>query len=136
MRTMLSRAGHVVRLQPAKLDVVHAGVGAVDHHVVAVGDLVDEADADHLADQRLPARAAIEQGVAGGAAIEPGIGQRPLHHLDLVGALAEPAQLAIELGIELPHAGPPLLRQPHPLQRLEPPDPQGMTAHDRPRPRR
>ena len=118
----------VVRLQPAELDVVHAGIGAVDHHVVAVGDLVDEADADHLAHQRLPARAAIEQGIAGGAAIEAGFGQRPLHHLDLVGALAEPAQLAIEVGIELPHAGPTLLRQPHALQGLEAPDPQGMPA--------
>ena len=83
---------------------------------------------DHLADQRLPARAAIEQGVSGGAAIEAGIGERPLHHLDLVGALAEPAQLAIELGIELPHAGSPLLGQPHALQRLEPSHAQRMAA--------
>ena len=121
---------HVGRLQPAELGVVHAPVDGIDDDPGAVGDLVDHADADHLADQRRLARAALEQRHRGCASVDAGLLQGALHHLELVGALAELAQLGLDLGIERPHALLALLGQPQPLQRLEPADPQRALRRD------
>ena len=77
------------RLQPAEFGVVHATVDGVDHHPGAVGDLVDQSDADHLADQRCLARPALEQRHGRCAAVDAGLLQSPLHHFELVGAVTE-----------------------------------------------
>jgi hypothetical protein len=66
--------------------------------------------------------AALKQGELGSAAVDTSVGERPLHHLVGVGALAEAAQLGLELGVEGPNARLPLRRQPEPFQRLEPAD--------------
>ena len=42
-----------------RLGVVHAPIDGIDDHPSAVGDLIDQTDADHLADQRRLARAAL-----------------------------------------------------------------------------
>ena len=64
--------------------------------------------------------------MAGGAAVDAGFLQRALHHLELVGPLAELAQLALGSAIERPHALLPLLGQAEALQGLEPADAQGL----------
>jgi hypothetical protein len=46
--------------------------------------------------------------------------------LNFVGALAEPAELALQLAVELPDALLPLLGETEPLQCLEAADPQGL----------
>ena len=114
------------RLDPAEVGVVHAAVDGIDHHPGAVGDLVDHADADDLADQRHLARAALEQGHGGGTAVDAELLEHLLHGPELVGAVAEPAQLALQLAVELPHALLALLGETEPLQRLEAADPQGL----------
>ena len=56
--------------------------------------------------------------------------KRALHHLELVGAVAELAQLGLDLGVERPDALLPLLGQPEALQRLEPADPKRPLRRD------
>ena len=86
--------GHLAGLRAAKLGVVHAPVDAIDHHPGPIGDLVDHANADDLADQRCLARAALEQRHAGGSTLDADFLERALHHLELVGPQAEEAKRA------------------------------------------
>src|SRR5688572_1531363 len=65
--------GHLTSLQPPELGVVHPPVDGIDHNPGAVGDLVDQPDADDLADQWRLARAALEQRHAGGSALDAGL---------------------------------------------------------------
>jgi DDE superfamily endonuclease len=103
-----------------------AAVNRIDHHPSAVGDLVDHAHADHLADQGRLARATLEQRHGGGGAVDAQLPEHPLHGPELVGAVGEPAQLALQLAVELPHALLALLGEAQPLQRLQAAGPQGL----------
>ena len=103
---------------------MHAAVDGIDHHPGAVGDLVDHADADDLADQRHLARAAFEQRHGGSTSVDAELLEHLLHGPELVGTFPEPAQLALELAVELPDPPLPLLGEPQALQRLEPADPE------------
>src|SRR5581483_3780676 len=87
-------------------------------------DLVDHADADHLADERGLAWTALEQGHVGCATIDASLLQGALHHLELVGPVAELAQFAVRLAIEHPHALLAFRRQTEPFEGLEPADAQ------------
>ena len=71
---------HVARPETTQLRVVHPSVDGIDDHAGAIGDLIHHAHSHHLADQRRLARSTHEQGHSRGTAIDPGFGQRPLHH--------------------------------------------------------
>jgi hypothetical protein len=98
---------------------VDAPVGAVDDRVLPVGDLVDEPDGDHPADDRRCAPAALEHSKLRPAPLDAGLLEGALHHPVGVGALAEMPELGLQAGIERPHARAALLRQAEPPQRLE-----------------
>jgi hypothetical protein len=116
--------GDLAGLEPAKLGIVYAPVGGIDHDPGSVGDLVDQPDADHLADQRCLARAALEQCHACGGTLDAGLPQGALHHLELVGPLAELPQLALRCGIESPYPLLPFLGEAEAFQGLEAPNAQ------------
>ena len=99
-----------------------AAVDGIDDHPGAVGDLVDHADADDFADQWNLARLLLEQGHAGRSPVDADLLQRALHHLELVGAIAELAQLCLHLAIYRPDPLLTLLDQPEPLEGFEPAD--------------
>lgn len=105
---------------------MHAAVDTVDDGPGAIGDLVDHADADDLAGERVPAATTIEQGIATGHALDTGLGQRALHHLDLVGAFTEPAQLDLDLRIERPDTRLLLGGKPHALKGPQASEPHGV----------
>src|SRR6185436_2977810 len=116
--------GDLAGLQPPKLGVVHAPIDGIDDNPGPVGDLIDEPDADNFADQWCFPGAALEQRHAGGSTLEAGFLERALHHLELVGPLAELPQLPFGSDIERPHALLPLLGEAEALQGLEAADPQ------------
>src|SRR6516225_1109525 len=113
---------------PPELSIVNAAVGAVDHDILAVGDLIYETDADDASDHGHLAVAALEHQHHAGLTLDSGRVQGTLHHLELVHAIAELAQLRLELGIERPDTGLPLFCQPQTLERLETPHTHRMTA--------
>jgi hypothetical protein len=61
--------------------------------------------------------------VPASGAIDAGLMQGALHHLELVGPRTKLAELDLHLGIERPDALLPFLGKPKPLKRLEPPNP-------------
>src|SRR5262249_3154663 len=83
-------------------------------------DLVDHADRDDPADQRCLTRPTFEQRHGHHRAFYARLLEGALHHLELVGALAQPSQLRLQAGIELPNTARALSRKAEALQRLQP----------------
>src|SRR5262249_33668829 len=88
-------------------------------------NFIHHADADDLADERCLAWSALEQRHGRGAAVEPGLLQSALHHLELVGPIAELTQFGFHLAVEHPHALLAFLGQPQSLEGLEAANAQG-----------
>ena len=120
----MPRAGTSPAWSRPKLGIVYAPVGGIDHNPGSVGDLVDQLDADYLADQRCLARAALEQRHAGRSTLDAGFPEGALHHLELVSPLAELSELAFGSSIEGPYALLPFLGEAEALQGLQAADPQ------------
>jgi hypothetical protein len=110
--------GYLRRTEAPELGVMDPPVGAVDNDVVPIGDLVDQSVSNDLAGYGGLAPSTLEERETG-TAVDPGFEQSSLHHLISVGAFAEPAQLGLELSVELPHARLTLGSETHAFQHFE-----------------
>src|SRR5262249_22603125 len=73
----------------AELGVVNAAISTIDDDILAVCNLVDEADADDASDHPDLPVAALENGHHAGLPLDAGGLQGALHHFELVGPVAE-----------------------------------------------
>src|SRR5689334_3433098 len=87
-------------LQATELRVMDAAVRGVNDDPRPLRNFVDLADPEHASNEGGLARSALEQRQGGGAAVEPHLLQRPVHHLELVGALAKLPQPPFQMRIE------------------------------------
>src|SRR5262249_60725706 len=108
-----------------ELGVMHPIVGTVDDNVVPVGELVEQPVSNDLAGNGRLAASTLEERETG-TAVDPGFEQSSLHHLISVGAFAEPAQLGLELSVELPHARLTLGSETHAFQHFQSADAHGL----------
>ena len=90
---------------------MNPSIDGVDDDPGPIGDVIDPADANNLADQRRLTRPALEQRQGGGTPIDTGLLQGPLHIFEFVGPLTELAQLGFDLSAQHPNAGTPFLGQ-------------------------